>query len=168
MVEMVETAAILTQADANALVILDEIGRGTATYDGLSIAWATLEHLHAESLPNPRSQPITTNCTALAGRLRGLANATVAIKDWQGELVFLHEVRAGAADRDPTACRWPNWPGCPAVTARARDLAILERRAAGRHARLRRSLPQTPAVGFRSRALAETSRSTHDARHHRR
>ncbi|MEP3329662.1 DNA mismatch repair protein MutS [Sedimentitalea sp.] len=99
MVEMVETAAILNQADDRALVILDEIGRGTATYDGLSIAWATLEHLHASNQCRALFATHYHELTALAGKLSGVDNATVAVKEWQGEVIFLHEVRKGAADR---------------------------------------------------------------------
>lgn len=99
MVEMVETAAILNQADDRALVILDEIGRGTATYDGLSIAWATLEHLHDINRCRGLFATHYHEMTALSGRLKGVENATVAVKEWQGEVIFLHEVRRGAADR---------------------------------------------------------------------
>ncbi len=99
MVEMVETAAILNQADENALVILDEIGRGTATYDGLSIAWATLEHLHDVNKCRALFATHYHELTNLAARLEGLENATVAVKEWEGEVIFLHEVRKGAADR---------------------------------------------------------------------
>ncbi|MEL7082535.1 MAG: DNA mismatch repair protein MutS, partial [Pseudomonadota bacterium] len=99
MVEMVETAAILNQADDRALVILDEIGRGTATYDGLSIAWATLEHLHDVNKSRALFATHYHEMTALAGKLDGVENATVAVKEWQGEVIFLHEVRKGAADR---------------------------------------------------------------------
>ena len=99
MVEMVETAAILNQADDRALVILDEIGRGTATYDGLSIAWATLEHLHATNRCRALFATHYHELTALAGKLAGVDNATVAVKEWEGEVIFLHEVRKGAADR---------------------------------------------------------------------
>ncbi len=99
MVEMVETAAILNQADENALVILDEIGRGTATYDGLSIAWATLEHLHDVNKCRALFATHYHELTNLATRLQGLENATVAVKEWEGEVIFLHEVRKGAADR---------------------------------------------------------------------
>ncbi|KUF09565.1 DNA mismatch repair protein MutS [Pseudoponticoccus marisrubri] len=99
MVEMVETAAILNQADDRALVILDEIGRGTATYDGLSIAWAVLEQLHAENRVRALFATHYHELTALAGKLPGVRNATVAVKEWQGEVIFLHEVRDGAADR---------------------------------------------------------------------
>ncbi|MBL9049089.1 MAG: DNA mismatch repair protein MutS [Tabrizicola sp.] len=99
MVEMVETAAILNQADDRALVILDEIGRGTATYDGLSIAWATLEHLHESNRCRALFATHYHEMTALAGKLPGVSNATVAVKEWEGEVIFLHEVRQGAADR---------------------------------------------------------------------
>ena len=99
MVEMVETAAILNQADDRALVILDEIGRGTATYDGLSIAWATLEHPHEANRCRALFATHYHEMTALAGKLPGVSNATVAVKEWEGEVIFLHEVREGAADR---------------------------------------------------------------------
>ena len=99
MVEMVETAAILNQADDRALVILDEIGRGTATYDGLSIAWATLEHLHDVNTSRGLFATHYHELTALAGKLPKVDNATVAVKEWQGDVIFLHEVKQGAADR---------------------------------------------------------------------
>src|SRR5262245_16946869 len=99
MVEMVETAAILNQAGKRSLVILDEIGRGTATFDGLSIAWATIEHLHGVNRCRALFATHFHELTALAGKLDRLANATVRVKEWQGEVVFLHEVTAGAADR---------------------------------------------------------------------
>ena len=99
MVEMVETAAILNQAGERSLVILDEIGRGTATFDGLSIAWATIEHLHESNRCRALFATHFHELTALAARLPRLHNATVRVKEWQGEVVFLHEVVAGAADR---------------------------------------------------------------------
>jgi DNA mismatch repair protein MutS len=99
MVEMVETAAILNQAGERALVILDEIGRGTATFDGLSIAWATVEHLHGVNKCRALFATHFHELTALAARLDRLHNATVRVKEWQGEVVFLHEVVAGSADR---------------------------------------------------------------------
>ncbi len=99
MVEMVETAGILNQADERALVILDEIGRGTATYDGLSIAWAVLEHLHDSNRCRALFATHYHEMTALAARLKAVENATVSVKEWQGDVVFLHEVRKGAADR---------------------------------------------------------------------
>ncbi len=99
MVEMVETAAILNQATDRSLVILDEIGRGTATFDGLSIAWATVEHLH--EVNNCRALFATHyhELTALTAKLPGLSNATVKVREWHGDVIFLHEVVAGVADR---------------------------------------------------------------------
>ncbi len=99
MVEMVETAAILNQAGERALVILDEIGRGTATFDGLSIAWAAIEHLHEQNRCRALFATHFHEMTALAQKLPRLHNATMRVKEWQGEVVFLHEVVAGAADR---------------------------------------------------------------------
>jgi DNA mismatch repair protein MutS len=99
MVEMVETAAILNQAGARALVILDEIGRGTATFDGLSIAWATIEHLHESNRCRALFATHFHEMTSLAAKLPRLHNATMRVKEWQGEVVFLHEVVPGAADR---------------------------------------------------------------------
>ena len=99
MVEMVETAAILNQAGENALVILDEIGRGTATYDGLSIAWATLENLHNINKCRALFSTHYHELTGLTVSLPGLMNATVSVREWEGDIIFLHEVRKGAADR---------------------------------------------------------------------
>jgi DNA mismatch repair protein MutS len=99
MVEMVETAAILNQAGERSLVILDEIGRGTATFDGLSIAWATIEHLHETNRCRALFATHFHELTALATKLPRLFNATVRVKEWQGDVVFLHEVVPGAADR---------------------------------------------------------------------
>jgi DNA mismatch repair protein MutS len=99
MVEMVETAAILNQATERSLVVLDEIGRGTATFDGLSIAWATLEYLHDVSGARALFATHYHELTALAGRLSGIASVTMDVREWQDEIVFMHKVRAGAADR---------------------------------------------------------------------
>ncbi|MDA0339026.1 MAG: DNA mismatch repair protein MutS, partial [Proteobacteria bacterium] len=99
MVEMVETAAILNQATEKSLVILDEIGRGTATYDGLSIAWAAVEHLHDVNKSRALFATHYHELTALSGKLGALSLHTMRVKDWEGEVVFLHEVAPGAADR---------------------------------------------------------------------
>jgi DNA mismatch repair protein MutS len=99
MVEMVETAAILNQAGERALVILDEIGRGTATFDGLSIAWAAVEYLHEQNRCRALFATHFHEMTALAGKLARLHNVTMRVKEWEGEVVFLHEVGKGAADR---------------------------------------------------------------------
>ena len=99
MVEMVETAAILNQAGDRSLVILDEIGRGTATFDGLSIAWAAIEHLHEINKSRGLFATHYHELTALSAKLGRLANATVSVKEWDGEVIFLHEIVPGAADR---------------------------------------------------------------------
>jgi DNA mismatch repair protein MutS len=99
MVEMVETAAILNQAGPGALVILDEIGRGTSTWDGLSIAWAVLEHLHDVNRCRALFATHYHELTHLAEKLDGVENLTVAVREWEGEVIFLHEVLPGAADR---------------------------------------------------------------------
>ena len=99
MVEMVETAVILNQAGPRALVILDEIGRGTATFDGLSIAWACVEHLHDVNRSRALFATHYHELTKLAATLDGLACVTMRVKEWQGEIVFLHEVAPGTADR---------------------------------------------------------------------
>ena len=122
MVEMVETAAILNQADDRALVILDEIGRGTATYDGLSIAWATLEHLHEVNRCRALFATHYHEMTSLADRMGGVKNATVAVREWEGEVIFLHEVRPGAADRS-YGVQVAKLAGLPAsVVTRAHDV----------------------------------------------
>lgn len=99
MVEMVETAAILNQASERSLVILDEIGRGTATYDGLSIAWATIEHLHEVNRCRTLFATHYHELTELAEPLSALFCATMKIREWKKEIIFLHEVAPGTADR---------------------------------------------------------------------
>ncbi len=99
MVEMVETAAILNQASERSLVILDEIGRGTSTFDGLSIAWAAIEHLHDTNRCRSLFATHFHELTALSAKLPRLHNATARVKEWDGDVVFLHEIIAGAADR---------------------------------------------------------------------
>ena len=99
MVEMVETAGILNQATERSLVILDEIGRGTATYDGLSIAWAVVEYLHEVNACRALFATHYHELTSLAGRLPQIANVTMEVREWRDEIVFLHKVKAGAADR---------------------------------------------------------------------
>jgi DNA mismatch repair protein MutS len=128
MVEMVETAAILNQASERSLVILDEIGRGTATFDGLSIAWATLEHLHEVNKCRALFATHFHELGALKERLAALAPYTMRVKEWQGEVVFLHEVMPGAADRS-YGIHVAQLAGLPAaVVARAEEvLAALEK-----------------------------------------
>ena len=143
MVEMVETAAILNQAGPNAFVILDEIGRGTATFDGLSIAWATIEHLHAVNRCRTLFATHYHELTALAAKLPALACHTMRVKEWKGEVVFLHEVGPGAADRS-YGIHVAKLAGLPrTVTTRAEEvLEILEKGEQGNAlARLADDLP---------------------------
>jgi DNA mismatch repair protein MutS len=127
-VEMVETAAILNQATPRSFVILDEIGRGTATFDGLSIAWATLEHLHEAVGCRALFATHFHELTALASKLGHLGNITMKVKEWQGDIVFLHEVAAGAADRSYGIHVGKRAGLPPAVVARAEEvLDLLER-----------------------------------------
>ena len=99
MVEMVESAAILNQAGERSFVILDEIGRGTATFDGLSIAWAAIEHLHEVNKSRTLFATHFHELTQLTKKLPRMTNLTMRVTDWKGEVVFLHEVVQGAADR---------------------------------------------------------------------
>ncbi|WP_199252620.1 DNA mismatch repair protein MutS [Chachezhania sediminis] len=157
MVEMVETAAILNQADDRALVILDEIGRGTATYDGLSIAWATLEHLHDMNRSRALFATHYHELTQTVSRLKGAENATVAVKEWDGEVIFLHEVKKGAADRS-YGVQVAQLAGLPrAVVDRARSvLESLERgeREAGKPMAFVDDLPLFSAAAAVSAAQA--------------
>ena len=143
MVEMVETAAILNQAGPSSFVILDEIGRGTATFDGLSIAWATLEHLHGVNRCRTLFATHYHELTALAAKLPALACHTMRVKEWKGEVVFLHEVGPGTADRS-YGIHVARLAGLPkSVTARAEEvLEILEKgEQGGALARLADDLP---------------------------
>ncbi len=130
MVEMIETAAILNQATPRSLVILDEIGRGTATYDGLSIAWATLEHLHDINVSRALFATHYHELTALTATLKQLYCATMKVKEWKGDIVFLHEVAPGAAERS-YGIQAAKLAGLPApVIARATE--VLKRLEDGR------------------------------------
>ncbi len=119
MVEMVETAAILNQAGERSLVILDEIGRGTATYDGLSLAWAVVEHLHATNRSRALFATHFHELTQLANQMPRLVNLTMRVADHQGDVIFLHEVAPGAADKSYgiQVAKLAGLP--PAVVARA-------------------------------------------------
>ena len=122
MVEMVETAAILNQAGPRSLVILDEIGRGTATYDGLSIAWAAVEHLHNINQSRALFATHYHELTALKETLEAVSLRSMKVREWKGEVVFLHEVAAGAADRS-YGIQVAKLAGLPAaVVARARQV----------------------------------------------
>jgi DNA mismatch repair protein MutS len=132
MVEMVETAAILAQATPSSLVILDEIGRGTSTYDGLAIAWAVVEAMHDKVRARTLFATHYHELTRLAGRLDALSLHHVRAREWKGDLVLLHEVADGAADRSYgiAVAKLAGLP--PEVVARARS--VLAKLEAGRDA----------------------------------
>jgi DNA mismatch repair protein MutS len=154
MVEMVETAAILNQASERALVILDEIGRGTATFDGLSIAWAAIEHLHENNRCRTLFATHYHELTALSAKLPRMFNATVRVKEWQGEVVFLHEVLPGSADRSYgiQVARLAGLPA-PVITRAKAVLAKLEAQDRGQTARA--LVDDLPLFAVPSRAAAE-------------
>lgn len=124
MVEMSETANILNNATPRSLIVLDEIGRGTSTYDGISIAWAVAEHLHGTSVEGPRTLFATHyhELTRLASTLPRLRNWTVAVREWQDEIVFVRRVVPGSADRSYgiQVARLAGMP--PSVVTRAREI----------------------------------------------
>jgi DNA mismatch repair protein MutS len=143
MVEMVETAAILNCAGPRSFVILDEIGRGTATFDGLSIAWATIEHLHEVNRSRALFATHFHELTQLTKRLRRLVNLTMKVKDHAGEVVFLHEVTKGAADRS-YGVHVAELAGLPAsVVARAHAI-LAELEAADRRAPVEKLIDDLP------------------------
>jgi len=124
MVEMQETSHILSGATSKSLVVLDEIGRGTATFDGLSIAWAVAEHIAT----NPRSRPKTLfathyhELTDLADAFSGVVNFHVAAREWKDDIIFLHKILAGRSDRS-YGIQVARLAGLPAsVIARAKDI----------------------------------------------
>ena len=151
MVEMVETAGILNGASARSLVILDEIGRGTATFDGLSIAWAVVEYLHDVKACRTLFATHYHELTALAGRLAEVGNVTMDVREWRDEIVFLHKVRPGAADRS-YGIQVARLAGLPRpVTSRAAEvLARLER--PGKRERRGAALDELPLFAACARA----------------
>jgi len=159
MVEMVETAAILNQAGPRSFVILDEIGRGTATFDGLSIAWAALEHQHEVNRCRTLFATHYHELTALAAKLPSLACHTMRVKEWKGEVVFLHEVGPGTADRS-YGIHVAKLAGLPkSVTARAEEvLGVLEKgEQGGALARLADDLPLFSAARRRAEPTPKVS-----------
>ena len=150
MVEMVETAAILNQASGRSLVILDEIGRGTATFDGLSIAWATVEHLNETNRCRTLFATHFHELTALASKLDRLTNVTVRVKEWQGDVVFLHEVVAGAADRS-YGIAVAKLAGLPAAVIERAKLILAELEAEDRTSHARRLIDDLPLFAASAR-----------------
>ena len=166
MVEMIEAAAILNLAGPKALVILDEIGRGTATFDGLSIAWAAVEHLHEVNKCRTLFATHYHELTALAPKLGRLSCNTMRVKEWQEDVVFLHEVVAGAADRS-YGIHVARLAGLPeAVLARAEEvLATLEKgEQGGAVARLAEDLPLFAAPRPASQRRAAESAAADELR----
>ncbi len=153
MVEMVETAAILNQSGPRALVILDEIGRGTATFDGLSIAWAAVEHLHETNRCRALFATHFHELTVLSRRLERLHNATMRVKEWRGDVIFLHEVTEGAADRSYgiQVAKLAGLP--PSVVERAKQV-LAELEATDRSAPTRRMVDDLPLFAAAPRPAA--------------
>jgi DNA mismatch repair protein MutS len=144
MVEMTETAAILNTATAQSLVLLDEMGRGTATYDGLSLAWATVEHLHERIGARTLFATHYHELTLLADRLPRLKNLRVTVKETSGGIVFLHTVEAGAASKS-YGIEVARLAGLPAaVIARAREVLKLHERVETQQVANALEPPQTP------------------------
>ncbi len=165
MVEMVETAAILNQAGERSLVILDEIGRGTATFDGLSIAWGAVEYLHEHNRCRALFATHFHELTALSEKLGRLHNVTMRVKEWEGDVVFLHEIAKGAADRS-YGVQVAKLAGLPeAVVQRARQvLEQLENSAiSGNHARLVDELPLFSAQVRRAEPGSTKGRAVDEA-----
>ncbi len=125
MVEMIETAAILNQATPNSIVILDEVGRGTSTWDGLAIAWAAVEHLHEVNKCRALFATHYHELTGLADTLKACANASLRAQEWKGDLVFLHEVKPGPADRS-YGVQVAKLAGLPSAAVRRAE-AVLKR-----------------------------------------
>ncbi len=153
MVEMVETAAILNQAGERALVILDEIGRGTATFDGLSIAWATIEHLHENNRCRALFATHFHEMTALAAKLKRLHNATMRVKEWHGDVVFLHEVVPGAADRS-YGIQVAKLAGLPPSVIERAKLVLAQLEAEDRMSPARKLIDDLPLFAATQRASA--------------
>ncbi len=154
MVEMVETAAILNRATKHSLVILDEIGRGTATFDGLSIAWATAEALHQTNASRALFATHFHEMTSLSAKLERVSNHTMKAREFEGEVVFLHEVTEGAADRS-YGIQVAALAGLPeAVLIRAREiLTILEDENSSKPGKLLDNLSQFVAHAPQKAAL---------------
>jgi DNA mismatch repair protein MutS len=162
MVEMVETAAILNQATARSLVILDEIGRGTATFDGLSIAWAALEYLHEHNRCRALFATHFHELTALSGRLGRLVNTTVRVKEHKGDVIFLHEVASGVADRS-YGVQVAKLAGLPAAVVERARVVLAELEASDRAAPVRKMIDDLPLFSVANRAAAAQSDPLKDA-----
>jgi DNA mismatch repair protein MutS len=159
MVEMVETAAILNQATKRSFVILDEIGRGTATFDGLSIAWAVMEHLHETNRSRALFATHFHELTQLAKKLDRIVNLTMRVAEWDGEVVFLHEIISGAADRS-YGIQVAKLAGLPVPVVERARLLLAELEASDRRtpvAKLVSDLPLFAAAQPKHEAASEAS-----------
>ena len=158
MVEMVETAAILAQATPQSLVILDEIGRGTSTYDGLAIAWAVVEAMHDQVQCRTLFATHYHELTRLAGRLDALSLHHVRAREWKGDLVLLHEVADGAADRS-YGIAVAKLAGPAAGGRRAREVGARQARSGPRRDRRDRRRPRRSAAVRRDCRAGARARS---------
>ncbi len=153
MVEMTETARILNLATRRSLVILDEIGRGTSTYDGLSLAWSVVEHIHDRLECRTLFATHYHELTALAQSLAALRNFNVAVREWQEQVVFLHKIVPGAADKSYGihVARLAGVPG--GVIERAKQiLAQLENQALDSHGGAKIARPSGAGPGAVTRS----------------
>ena len=162
MVEMVETAAILNQATERSLVILDEIGRGTSTFDGLSIAWAAIEHLHETNRCRALFATHFHELTALSAKLKRLFNATLRVKEWHGDVVFLHEVVPGTADRS-YGIQVAKLAGLPAAVIERAKLVLAELEAEDRMSPARHLIDDLPLFSAAARPAPAPTNPAADA-----
>ncbi len=160
MVEMVETAAILNQATERSLVILDEIGRGTATFDGLSIAWSCVEHIHDVNKCRALFATHYHELTKLTSKLDALSCHSMAVKEWKGEIIFMHSVQAGSADRSYGihVAKLAGLP--PVVIERAKDVLsrLQKSEQSGTLAKLADDLPLFSAMAEKAQAEFESAK----------
>jgi DNA mismatch repair protein MutS len=145
MVEMIETAAILNLATPDSIVILDEVGRGTSTWDGLAIAWAAVEHLHEVNRCRALFATHYHELTGLADTLAHCANASLRAKEWGGDLVFLHEVQPGAADRS-YGVQVARLAGLPAAAVKRAEAVLKKLEAKGSGGKKLEELPLFAAL----------------------
>ncbi|HVY87919.1 MAG TPA: DNA mismatch repair protein MutS [Hyphomonadaceae bacterium] len=161
MVEMIETAAILNQATPNSIVILDEVGRGTSTWDGLAIAWAAVEHLHEVNKCRALFATHYHELTGLADTLSACANASLRAQEWGGDLVFLHEVKPGPADRS-YGVQVAKLAGLPAAAVRRAEAVLKKLEAKEGGAKRLEELPLfanfAPPAEAASRELSEAEK----------
>ncbi len=156
MVEMIETAAILNQATQDSIVILDEVGRGTSTYDGLAIAWAAVEHLHEINKCRALFATHYHELTGLAETLSACANFSLRAQEWGGDLVFLHEVKPGPADRS-YGVQVAKLAGLPAAAVRRAEAVLKKLEAKEGSARRLEELPLFAAFAPTPKEVREPS-----------